>query len=637
MMQRRHGAWHQYDSLDTDQPRREVFARTCIRVDAEFFGFLVSAGRNLLGVDKGDSVHATVCRRWSRFPWAMAATLTIAACSTAPVEQGSGPSDDGGSSTDPRFSVSLRRASVSVVSGGDSTTTAVRISRSNLTTPIGLAASEIPPGITVGFLPDQVFGDSSVVFVRAANGAAAGTYKVVVDAVAPALTARSAELTITVSAPPAGTASFDMSTCFDPAGWMAVQPSTAAAWTRVTGQRGRYRFNATGTRVGIAYSANVDGSVRHTNVVYGSAEEIANLPLGQLCEERPADFDDGKKVFAVGAPDNTTVTFGGYTQDITATNVARRMYAPRSGTHDLVAWRAIEDSLRIDRTSARVIVRRAVDASALVEDGNLVPTLDPSTQEAVPLPWEKLRVESPGGFGSFGFAPFVTAGRQCFPVPMPTRPRGGVSVHSVAFNAARFDQFFGKPYRSLNSYALGDFVPGFAFIGDRSTPFGDFEYGYLPDVVRRPGELVGAVVFWGDRVGNTGYIDEQRVLIETFGAPPTQIVAPSTMPVERPASVSGAGYQRLRFRFELPPDVDDAAIVRHEGNDGNIFSVRATRSFLAGRAVDITMPDFAGVDGWQDVFGPHGGGLFEIRGEKDTRPNRCSIGRTAWSARVGVL
>ena len=114
---------------------------------------------------------------------------------------------------------------------------------------------------------------------------------------------------------------------------------------------------------------------------------------------------------------------------------------------------------------------------------------------------------------------------------------------------------------------------------------------------------------------------------------------PAGIPRLTPADVPGGGYRRLRFRFALPPSLSDAATIAYRPQTGGTrtIEVRLSRAYLQSDSVDFTFPDLSAVAGWDPRFGPSGTILYRVRGEANTRSNRCATGRTEWAFRQGVI
>ncbi|MBK8245898.1 MAG: Ig-like domain-containing protein [Gemmatimonadetes bacterium] len=530
------------------------------------------------------------------------------------------------------FAISLGSRTLTVAQGGPSGNTILRVARSGLNQPIQLGASGAPAGLTVAFNPASVVADSAILSVVAV-AAVPGTYDITVRASAPPFPDQTTTLSVTVQAPAFNT-TVDLRACQYQGGWFAVQDGPTSPWIVVQGQAGVYRFNATAATVGIAYSSTLDLRYRWTSVVYETRARLSSLDPYLLCElpER-ANPEPTFKTLAVQAPSllggAVTTSIGGVFSGPFGGTAA--VSGPPTGVHDLVA---VSVAPAVD--TMRVLIRRGIDTGLLPEGALVGPPLSFTGSGTSPLESAVFSlVGSPGG--RIGVEPYMLMGAQCSLVPMP-RDNGVtpfLRVLAAQLASPAYGSVFAAPHRlsppsrpytgSYHQAQGSNLVSTTAVTG-------------IPTTLLRGGELRATHIVRQDRFTAFDLTGEEQSLWEVYaGATRGSYVLPSAMPAITPGILPGNGYRRLRFSYSLPSDLADAAFVRYAGSsDLNILSMRVSRGVLGSAAVDLTTPDFAGLPGWLDSWGPHGTANYEIRGESDTRPTYCAPGRMAISSRYGI-
>ncbi len=450
------------------------------------------------------------------------------------------------------------------------------------------------------------------------------------------MAAQTAALSVQVQAPPAPTGNvvLDLSSCTDPNGWMAVRNGETAPWVRVMGQSGRYRFDATGGRVSLAYRSFTRNRGAWTSVANGTAAEIGALVPDQLCELATPILqrDRSPKQFGVQwqmpvwANFDNVLPFahlGGFWTPVASLPVAL-IEGPETGEHDLFFLVANASAF------GNLIVRRDINVSALPNGSVLTAPIDFRSAESSPLRQLTIPIEGAPAGGRLGFEPFVAVGDSCDAMFMPRdqSPPGGIDFLLLQLQQRRsFNALFGNPWGV--ELLLED------ALRPPTRPTAESVVGWPESRLLRPNELYGGIAAWWS--GSIfAPIRESRRVVST-SLTPEAVRLPSGMPEVTPTILPDTAYRRLRFQFLLPPDVADAAFVRYGGqSNGHTLSIRQFRSQRSGAAVDLTTPDFTGVPGWDATLGPRGLTFFEVRGESNTRTNACRPGRTLTSSRFGV-
>ncbi len=422
----------------------------------------------------------------------------------------------------------------------------------------------------------------------------------------------------------------DVSSCADPNGWFAVQDGANAAWTRVPNQGSRFSIAPNSSRIGLTYVSS-----GWTSIVFIDRTELSTLPMRYLCNPPSAVAND--REIGIRLASNTPIDailtgrIGDASTFVLPSVVSLigpiQLPAPRSGRHDIALL------LTGKPDSLRVVVRRDVDMTSLPDGAVAQTPLDFFGGESSAIESASMSLAgfpAVGSiFGYLGYEPFAVFGRSCRAALFP-RENGFVDLGSLLFGDTIAspipDQF---ATRSELLSGIGPIIFGRGEIdgGYRST-------GPAASLLR-PGEVVGGIASYLNLTGATE--GEARIVAETYSALAARTIqAPSGMPHVYPSIVNGAAYRRFRVQLTLPPDLDDAFVARFRGTDARTISMRASAAWLQGRSVDLTLPDFTNVAGWDNRWGPNGQTEFELRGEKSNRSSACSIGRTAISMWIGV-
>jgi hypothetical protein len=535
----------------------------------------------------------------------------------------------------PALALSVSTPQLAVQAGGPAGQLVARLRRTNLPGAVTLTATGAPAGLVVSFTPAVVNGDSSVVTLTAVTTTTPGTYALTIRASTSGVPAQTAALSVQVQAPPAPTGNvvLDLTSCVDQNGWMVVRNGDSAPWVRVTGQNGRYRFDAAGERVSLAYRSFVQSRGVWTSIVHGTATEIGSLVPDQLCElETPLlQLDPSPKQFGLqwqppawANSENVAPTahLGGFWTSVGLGPVSV-IGGPATGEHDLFVLVANSS------TFANLVVRRDINVSVLPNGSVLTVPIDFRSAESRALRPATVRIEGAPGGGQLGFEPFVAVGDSCDAMFLPRDQLypGGTEFFLIGLSQRRsFSRVFGNP--SGVGLVFEDALRSL------TLPAAESIVGWPESQVLRPNELYGGIAVWWTGTPFTPIRERRRVVSTSLV--PEAVRLPSGMPEVTPTILPDTAYRRLRFQFVLPSDVAEAAVVEYGGQNGGALSIRQFRSQRSGAAVDLTTPDFTGTPGWDSTLGPRGLVRFEVRGESNTRTNACRPGRTLTSSRFGV-
>ena len=97
-----------------------------------------------------------------------------------------------------------------------------------------------------------------------------------------------------------------------------------------------------------------------------------------------------------------------------------------------------------------------------------------------------------------------------------------------------------------------------------------------------------------------------RTVIEYFNLLANRTVAlPAALPVPTVAALGGL-YKRLQFQFVMPAEyAQSASVLYADAATSHSVAVFATvAGYLAGQSVNLSVPDFSAVAGWNNTWAP---------------------------------
>jgi hypothetical protein len=475
-------------------------------------------------------------------------------------------------------------AAIGVTQGGAAQAT-VNINRTGgFAGTVTLSVTGAPAGLTATLAPAATAGAASTLSLSAQGSLAVGAYPLTLRGTATGLADQTVNLTVNVSAPAGGSIVFDYSAC-DAASrpvWFAVQDGNGP-WTRVTPVNDRYGFDLAASTGGLAIVL-ASGPTAGVTVQYMSRTEIQSWgAAGSLCAATAGKTVNGS-VVNLSALQSVLASLGGATTSANAGTPAFQFTNVPAGPQDLVAYRS---SFTGPGAGDRLIIRRDLN----VADGGSVAPLDFTAGEAFAPQGATLTVTGLGGGENLTHTMFYSTRAECRTGALySTVPAaGGGPVTAFGVPAA---QQRGTDFHSVQATAIA---------------------------------------------GSTAF----RTVLESFAAIGARTVAlPTALPVPAVTVLAGP-YKRLQFQFTLPADVASSATVGYvDGPGARTVSISATGAgFLGGTAVNLAMPDFSGVAGWNNAWAPAAGAAvnWTATGAGALLTAFCSEGaRIATSTRAGT-
>ncbi|MCC6318257.1 MAG: hypothetical protein IT361_11255 [Gemmatimonadaceae bacterium] len=450
--------------------------------------------------------------------------------------------------------LSLSPSTVSIQQGGSSASVAT-ITRTNFTGTVTLAATGQPAGITVTN-SGPTSGNTVNLNVGVASGVAPGAYPVTVTASGSGVTSATATLTVSVSqATTGGNASWQFCNLVGIPVWFAVQDGDAdAPWTRVSaGPNNVFTFSIA-TAGAVAYVTQ-SGGASQLNVVYGTRAELnAQSTNGACVGSGTGKTITGTVAGLSGALDLASVQLGAAAASVQSTSPNFTLNNVQDGNRDLVATRSTINITTGGLNVNKAIIRRDLNLA----NNSSLGTLDFGGSEA-----------------------FDPVTRQ-------------VTIAGAAG---------GEMLQAFNYFFTTNGT--FALLGLGGLTGNTYNVPTVPTNKSLAGD-VNVLVAMGTTTG--GGATSIRAIWNAFRDPANQTLTLGPQ-LNTPAVsvVSTSGYARIRTNTARQTEYNNAWNAFF-GQPNRSVSMVVQPGYMAFQsAFDVTIPDFSGVTGWQNTWGPQAG------------------------------
>ena len=448
------------------------------------------------------------------------------------------------------YTLSLTPAGTVTMAQGTSATPTVNIDRTGgFTGSVGLTVVGAPAGLTATLNPTSTTGNSSVLTLAASGSLAVGTYPLTVQGTATGVAAQALNVSVVVTAPAgSGNVTLDYAACAvaqQPI-WAAFQDGTSGTWTQVVPVNNMFNFNVTQPKVGYAVVLP-SGAGNSVVIQYFSQAELTAQTGVARCPAPSAKTVTGS-VANLTPLQVALVSLGGASAIGTAAIPGLTFNNVATGPQDLVGYAG---AITGPSVTDRVVIQRDQNPA----NGGSVGTVDFT--------------------GASSFAPAsatITLGNL----------GGGEVVTQGMFYLA------GAACRTGALYSTGQVA---------ASPF--TAYG-VPALQQRASDLHG--LFLTAATGTSAF----RTVIEYFNLLANRTVAlPAALPVPTVAALGGP-YKRLQFQFVMPAEyAQSASVLYSDAATSHSVAVFATvAGYLAGQSVNLSVPDFSAVAGWNNTWAP---------------------------------
>ncbi len=458
------------------------------------------------------------------------------------------------------FTLTLNPTSVQFQQGGNASTS-VNINRTGgFAGQVTLAATGLPQGVTASFDPAVTNGNTSTLTLTASAGAATGPATVTVTGTAQGIDPRSADLGVTVAqSGGGGSGNVSWAVCEDVGipTWFAYRDGNGP-WTRaVADAQNVFRFQIDSDRGAVAFT-EVEGGDAFTQVFFYTRDEIIFVG-GNQCEGEGGTKTVNGSVADLGPLQTAFISMGSSSATVSgAVGTAFSLNNVVDGPQDLVAARASLDFGTLSLIPDRIIIRRGLNPA---DNATLAPL----------------------NFGTEGFNPAqatvtvngLLGAEQATVVGLFTTERGGLGAYFTGVQGGSVQNYWGIPNDRLETGDLHYLQVAVADLNGATA-------GVPPDT----------------RQVGTGF---RQVANRTVTLGPA--LSTPTISV-----VATAPYARLRAEWPLQAEYDRFVFAVFNqpgtGNDGRNISLGASEGYLAAAAsADLQVPDFSGVDGWDNAWG----------------------------------
>lgn len=527
----------------------------------------VTASNNPGGPVSGNSVAVTFLATAAAAPGtysvvlqgagfqATAGTVTLA-LTVAPAASGSS------------VALSASPAALSIAPGSG-TTTVITIARTNFSGTVNLAASGAPSAVTLTMTTTQTTGNSASLGIAVGTSATPGTYPITVTASGNGIATTQVSIPVTITnVSSGGNVAWSFCTATGFPVWFAYQDGgPTAPWTQVAlGAGNRYAFDI-GTRGAVAYVMQNNPDNYTLNIAYGSRAELASQ--GTATCPAPGSIlktVNGTVTGFTSANDFATVGIGTAFSQVSPTlgNPNFTISGVPDGLRDLVATRSAFNAANVSNplTLTRIYVRRGINppnfSSVGTVDFNAVEAFDPGTTQMTVngiISGEQVSssntfITATQSFGSLGSSTLTTGSVLDIKI-VPTNKTQAGDVQAIAVNAAT---------------------------------------------------IVGAQV------------TQIRSTTAVFRDPtnPTVMLG-SALNAPTIGTLATAPYARLRAQFARQSDYQDhwsTTFTQTATAARRSVTITMTAAYAgAGSNLDLFIPDFTGVGGWNNAWGPIAGNL----------------------------
>jgi hypothetical protein len=534
------------------------------------------------------------------------------------------------------FTLTAAPTTVPVQQGATGTSTVTIARTNNFAGTVNLTATGLPNGVTAAFNPAAATANTSTLTLTATATATIGTATVTIRGNATGLTEQTTTITVNVTAPTGGSGNTTWEFCnaADTPIWLAVQDGNGA-WTRVTGTGTGFKFNITSAKGGVAF---VVGTTSASVATAGLAARMSAtlkqqlllrnrvLPGSSYASSALVDafalsifYGTQAELNAQGTSrclPGTGKTVNGSVSNVTSTQSATVTLGPSSasvngsgaltfqlkkvpdGSLDLIASRSSINLTTFAFVVDKLIIRRGLNQA----DGSTIPVLDFNAAEA--------------------FAP-ATA---------------NITVGNLNGEVAGVSTFY---FTSFGSGSAGASLA----TGGLPGP-GPFTYYGVPTAKQVAGDLHLAQVI---AFPSTSDFTQFRSSGLYFKDPTDRTItlgAALTLPTISAAAT--APYVRFRATGPIQAAYNKnvtALFTQSNTTAPRTVTIGATEGFLSGLATyDFTVPDFTGVAGWDNNWGPKVGAVTQTivvasgyTGIGVGQPNPLEGATFSTAARIGSI
>lgn len=444
------------------------------------------------------------------------------------------------------FEITVSPTALSLDQGAAGTVT-VSIDRSGgYTGPVTLAVENVPAGVDAQLSETVVAGDEATLQVSVGAGAATGGFSLAIRASGQGTPERTSSLDLTVTSAPLGDTG-SWSFCPDVPVWFAVKNGDGP-WLPVAPTGNRFDFTMTSDRVGVAWVDLASGDAEMT-ILYGSQDEIERYGEDQCSGDRTVQVS----VPGLGVMNQAYLSLGGSAVVVAgAAGTQGTFQNVSAGPIDLFGART---EFQISGSTVNTVVDRLY----------LSRNLDPADGSSITVDFA----------GPASFAP----------------EQRTLTAVGLGGETALLTMLYLTPGNT-----------GVMFTETAFTGAATRSYPAVPAARQMSGDLHGITLTTAPSNGVTGDYRAASIFFEaptdrqvTFGP----LLSATTITTE-----ATSPYLRPRVQYTRQTEYDKYwSISYRQGDRGVVMLI--TDDYQGGGDLDVVLPDFSAVSGWDSSWGLH--------------------------------
>lgn len=304
------------------------------------------------------------------------------------------------------FTMAVAPSTLSMQQGTNGSATITVTRSGSMTGDVALAVTGLPTGVTSALSASTIGASATTatLTLTAASNAAAATNNITITGTSAGFPTQTATLALTVTAAPSGT-SLSVSFCPTRVPTWAAYQNDGGAWTQITITNNTLTFNASGTKLGLAFVYS-DTTGTDAEVMYVATADLTNV--SSTARTACASVLGGKtlngSVNGLGTSQIATIAMGSASQTA-AVNGPFQLTHVADGALDLVSIRGLFDTQAFSLTPDKAIIRRGLDLAT----GSTIPVLDFGSSEAVAMSPSTLTIAGAGTDSTYAGASLQTA------------------------------------------------------------------------------------------------------------------------------------------------------------------------------------------------------------------------------------
>lgn len=446
------------------------------------------------------------------------------------------------------FSLSVSPTSVSVQQGQSGSATVTIAREAPFSGAVALSISGAPAGVTATVDPASVTGTTATVTVSASGSAATGSATLTIGGTGDGVAAQSVTLGVSVTPKPAGNA-FTWNFCPNAPIWFAVKDGDGA-WEAASVSGSSVSFSASSDKVGVAWVVPTDSGTE-LNLRFATQDELQELSMG-LC--RGTRTVNGT-VPGLATTDQAWVSLGTSATVVTgATGTSFSLKNVKDGTVDLFAARNAFSLSTFSLELDKLFLQRGLDPA----DGSSV-TVDFNGANAFAPSRHNVTAQGMGADAAILTVLYVTAGNS------------GTMTTTTNYTTTTTRQYPAVPADKQQS--------------------GDY---HLVQLTTRPD---GANNVLGAYRAASVYFQTPGDRTVTFGP----ALGATTL-----TAAGSAPYVRPRVQYTRQSEYSRYWYGAYQQTGRNVVFY-ITDDYQGNGDIDFTLPDFSGVAGWDNAWGPAAG------------------------------